>query len=171
MIAVDLTKFVLRGTFGPFKRDMTRTQIAAILGPDDPGYYPDHAGYGNLVFDCVNRNGPPCYVQIAFPHARYKREPQRAWLEAWPDNRLNWELGCFKPELTIPMLKTFVPELKSIDFVEGTRYSGGRLLNVWVPWSRVDLTFESESNSDEPTLSCIRGLTTDEPSVPPESRV
>jgi hypothetical protein len=165
MIEVDLTEFVLRGTFGPFKRDMTRTQIVAILGPDDPGYHPDHAGYGNLVFDCVNRNGPPCAIQIAFPHATYKREPPRDWIRDWPDKRLNWKLGCFRPELTVPMLKVWMPELNSIIVVEGTRYPGGRLLNAWVPLSRIDLTFESESDTEEPTLSCIRGYATDEPTV------
>ena len=68
MIDADLEQFAFAGVLGPFDSTSTRSQIEQLLGAPDADSYPDFATYGHVSFDLAGSAGPPCRIQIAFPH-------------------------------------------------------------------------------------------------------
>lgn len=109
MICIDLEEFAATGAFGPFHCGSTRQMIEQILGPSDSSDYPDFMTYGHVNFDLASATGPPCRIQVAFPHPANQRrsspdqmmEESRGVFSDWPDRRFKWRLGRFKPGLTL----------------------------------------------------------------------
>ena len=71
MINADLEQLAFTGNFGPFDSNSTRAQIEQLLGAPDADGYPDLATYGHFSFDLAGGTGPPCRIQIAFPHSSH----------------------------------------------------------------------------------------------------
>ena len=145
MIELDLERFIHTGKLGPFDRSSTRAQIERLLGAPDVGGYPGFAIYGNLAFDLCDSDGPPCRIQIGYPHQNWNR-----W-EEWPDARFKWILGRFDAPVivdkTIPIL---------IGFYEEEVESSNDTLRIFTnPKTKVDLMFEFDAEYDAVTLSNI----------------
>jgi hypothetical protein len=109
VICIDLEEFAASGVFGPFDCGSTRQMIEQILGPSDSSDYPDFMTYGHVNFDLASTKGPPCRIQVDFPHPANQRrsgvdqmmEEPRDVFSDWPDRRFEWRLGRFKPGLTL----------------------------------------------------------------------
>jgi len=145
MIELDLEHFVNTGTLGPFDSTSTRAQIEQLLGEPDPDGYPGFAVYGNLAFDLCNGDGPPCRIQIGFPHQNWMK-----WTD-WPDARFDWKLGRFNAPVKI---ETALPMLTS--FREQDVESSNESLRIFTnSATSVDLMSEFDAEHNTVTLSNI----------------
>ena len=159
MIHVDLEEFVNTGVFGPFSTSSSRQQIVELLGDPEPETYPGVAHYGHLAFDLTNGTGPPCVIQIGFPHPTHMRPANPEWtnwtaptcFDNWPDQRIEWALGRLVPELDIQHAIVEFVHFEEIEMISGC--NGLRILHN--PSSRVELCFENDENNGRTTLSSI----------------
>lgn len=157
MIDADLEQFASSGTLGPFSSASTRTQIEQLLGVPDAGGYPDFATYDHLSFDLAGGIGPPCRIQIAFPHSSHSTPASRNWpvwalpdcVDRWSDERFYWNLGRFRPGISFDVAIESLDCFDESEMISTT--NGMRILhNVE---SRVDLVFERNSSTGDVTLS------------------
>ncbi len=154
---VDLEEFAATGVLGPFSSDSSRREIETLLGAADEGGYPEFASYGHLVFDLGGGIGPPCRIQIAFPHSAHMRPANPAWRDwkpptcfmIWPDRRLKWTLGFFVPGRSIDEAIASLDEFYESETISAS--NGLRILHN--PKSRVDLVFEHDSAANRVTLA------------------
>ena len=157
MINVDLEQFAISGTLGPFSSSSTRAQIEQMLGASDGGDYPDFATYGNLSFDLAGSIGPPCRIQIAFPHRSHMTPANPNWqdwtpptcFDDWPDKRFHWNLGRFKPGLSLNVAIKSLDGFNKLEMISTT--NGQQILHN--SKSRVDLVFDRDSKTGNVTLS------------------
>ena len=145
MIELDLEHFINTGTLGPFDKSSTRAQIERLLGAPDPGGYPGFAIYGNLAFDLCDSDGPPCRIQIGFPHQNWMK-----WDE-WPNARFNWKLGRFNAPVIIDEALTILT-----GFHEEDVESSNETLRIFTNSNtNIDLMFEFDAEHDAVILSNI----------------
>lgn len=157
MIRVDLEQFVDRAIFGPLNTRSSRDEIVKILG--EPETYPGIVQYGHVAFDLASGIGPPCRIQIAFPHPSHMRPANPGWenwraptyFDNWPYQKFEWELGRLIPGLNIDDAIIEFTEFEEIEMISAC--NGLRMLHN--PNSRVELCFENDKNAGQPTMTSI----------------
>ena len=159
MIDADLEQFASTGNLGPFNSTSTRSQIEQVLGAADTGGYPDFATYGHLSFDYSEGAGPPCRIQIAFPHSSHMTPANPNWTDwkpptcfnDWPDKRFDWNLGRFTPGLSLDGAIASLDDFDESEMISSA--NGLRILHNGK--SNVDLVFERDINTGDVTLASM----------------